>query len=198
MSSGSFSRALSMVIFSSSGMSLAMRSVSAKLMPSARPTSRTAALAFMVPKVVIWATRSCAVLLGHVADHLQAAAFAEVHVDIRHADAFDVQEALEQEVVGQGVEVGDLERPGHQRPGGRAAPRTHRDALVLGPVDEVLHDEEIGREAHVLDDLELVFQAVPVGLPRPPRRCMAARRLVRPSRAMRSNSSSMLTPSGRS
>ena len=58
MSSGSFSRAMSSVMPSSSGTSLAMRSVSAKLMPSARPTSRMAALAFMVPKVVIWATRS--------------------------------------------------------------------------------------------------------------------------------------------
>ena len=56
--SGSASRALLMVILRSSGTSLAMRSVSAKLMPRARPTSRTTPLAFMVPKVVIWATLS--------------------------------------------------------------------------------------------------------------------------------------------
>ena len=58
LSSGSRTRALSMVILSSSGMSLAMRSVSPKVMPRARPTSRTTALAFMVPNVVIWATAS--------------------------------------------------------------------------------------------------------------------------------------------
>ncbi len=58
-SSGSRSRALAMVIFrSSEGMSLAIRSVSAKVMPRARPTSLMTALAFIVPKVVICATES--------------------------------------------------------------------------------------------------------------------------------------------
>ena len=34
------------------------------------------------------------------------------------------------------------------------------DAVVLGVLDEVPHDEEVGAEAHVGDDLELVGQAV--------------------------------------
>ena len=36
--------------------------------------------------------------------------------------------------------------------------------MVLGPVDELLHDEEVAGEAHLKDDLELVLQAVAVGL----------------------------------
>ena len=46
-------------------------------MPRARPTSRIAALAPSVPKVMICATRSCAVALGDVADHLVAAVVGE-------------------------------------------------------------------------------------------------------------------------
>ncbi|KAF5035124.1 hypothetical protein DSECCO2_588920 [anaerobic digester metagenome] len=105
-----------------------------------------------------------AVVLGDVADDLMAAAFAEVHVDIGHAHALDIEEALEKEVVRHGVEVGDAQRIRHQRPGRRTAPRPDGDVVVLGPVDEVLDDEEIAREAHLLDDVELELQAVPVFL----------------------------------
>ena len=47
------------------------------------------------------------VLLADVVDHLAAPLEAEVDVDVRHRDAFRVQEALEQQVVDQGVDVGD-------------------------------------------------------------------------------------------
>ena len=40
-----------------------------------------------------------AVFFGHVLQDLVAAVHAEIHVDIRHADAFGVQEPLEQQVV---------------------------------------------------------------------------------------------------
>ena len=93
-----------------------------------------------------------------------AAALAEVHVDIGHAHPFDVQEALEKQVVGQGVQVGDAQRIGDQGAGRRTAPRPHRDAVVLGPVDEVLDDEEIARKAHLPDDVEFEFEPVPVFL----------------------------------
>ena len=105
-----------------------------------------------------------AVGVHHMLDDLGAAAFAEVHVDIGQGDALGVEEALEKQIVGQGVQVGDAQRPGHQRTGGRTAARAHGDAVVLGPVDELLHDEEVAGEAHLKDDLELVLQAVAVGL----------------------------------
>ena len=50
-----------------------------------------------------------AVLLGHVADHALAAAHGEVDVDVRHRHALGVQEALEQQVVAQRVDVRDLQ-----------------------------------------------------------------------------------------
>ncbi len=98
--------------------------------PRTRPTSRSTPFAASVPKVMICATRSRAVLLVDVLDHLAAAAHAEVDVDVGHADALGIEEALEQQVVAQRVDVGDAQRVGDQRAGGRAAPGPDRDAAL--------------------------------------------------------------------
>jgi len=55
-----------------------------------------------------------AVLAGDVVDDLVAPIHAEVDVEVGHRHAFRVEEALEQQVVRQRVEVGDAERPRHQ------------------------------------------------------------------------------------
>jgi hypothetical protein len=91
---------------------------------------------------MIWATWSRRTLL-HVADHLVAPVLAEVDVEVRHRHAFGVQEALEQQREAQRVEVGDGQRPGHQRPGARAAARPDRNAMRLRPLDEVGNDQEV-------------------------------------------------------
>ena len=62
-----------------------------------------------------------AVLLGDVIDHALAALDGEVDVDVGHRLAARVEEALE-EVVLDRVDVGDLERVGGERAGGRARP----------------------------------------------------------------------------
>ena len=73
--------------------------------------------------------RLAPVLLLHVADHPLAAADREVDVDVGHRLARRVQEALEQQVVGERVEVGDVERVGDDRAGRRAAPGADRDPV---------------------------------------------------------------------
>ncbi len=103
-----------------------------------------------------------AVALLHVADHPLAALDAEVDVEIRHRDALGVQEALEQQAEAQRVEVGDEQRPCHQRAGAGAAARSHRDVVVLGPLDEVGDDQEVARELHRHDDVELEGEALAV------------------------------------
>ena len=50
-----------------------------------------------------------AVLRGDVVDHLVAAVFGEVDVDVGHLAAFEVQEALEDEAVLERIDVGDAE-----------------------------------------------------------------------------------------
>ena len=62
---------------------------------------------------------------------------------------------LEQQVVLQRVEAGDVERVRHQRAGPRPAPRADRAAVVLCPVDEVGDDQEVAGEAHLQDRVDL-------------------------------------------
>ncbi len=86
-----------------------------------------------------------AVLLGDVADHLAAPALVEVDVEVGHGRTFGVEEALEDQSVRHRVEVGDAQGVGAHRTGAGAASGTHPDAVVLGPVDEVGHHQEIPR-----------------------------------------------------
>src|SRR5207247_1223815 len=62
-----------------------------------------------------------AVFLGHVADHLLAPFDGEVAVDVRHRDAPDVQEPLEDQPVLERVEVRDPEGVRDQASGRAAA-----------------------------------------------------------------------------
>ncbi len=96
------------------------------------------------------------VALGRVTDHLVAVPRVEVHVDVGHRHTARVEEALEQQVVAHRVEVGDPQRVGDRTPRGRAATGADADAAVLGVLDQVPRDQEVRREPHVADDLELV------------------------------------------
>ena len=99
-------------------------------------------------------------LVHRVAHHLAAPTLVEVEVDVGGAHALGVEEALEQQAVLDGVEVGDLEDVGQQRPGGRATARPDRDLLLLGPAHEVADHEEVAGEAHLRDDPQLELDAV--------------------------------------
>ena len=55
------------------------------------------------------------------------------------------------------VEVGDAHRVRDDRAGRGAAAGADRDAVVLGPHDEVGDDEEVAREPHLDDDVHLVL-----------------------------------------
>jgi hypothetical protein len=89
------------------------------------------------------AHRVLAVLALDVVDDAVAVGLAEVDVEVGHRHPLGVQEAFEQQLILQGIEVGDLQRIGHQRSRARATPRPHRATVVLGPVDEVAHDQEV-------------------------------------------------------
>ncbi|OQC27920.1 MAG: hypothetical protein BWX71_01111 [Deltaproteobacteria bacterium ADurb.Bin072] len=91
----------------------------------------------------------------HVLDDLIPAVLAEIHIDIRHAPAFWVEEPFEQQVPPDGVDVGDPQAVGSERTRCAAPAGANRDTVVLGILDVVGNDEEIARETHGLDDLEL-------------------------------------------
>ena len=75
---------------------------------------------------------------------------------MRHA--LGIQEALEQQLVLQRINVGDAQRVGHQRTGGRTAARSHGNVVLLRVADEVPDDQEVSGELHLLDDGEFARQ----------------------------------------
>jgi hypothetical protein len=83
----------------------------------------------------------------HVVDDLAAAAHAEVDVEVGRRDALGVEEALEEQLEAERVEVGDAEQVGDDAAGAGTAAGADGDAVLLGPVDEIPDDEEIVDEA---------------------------------------------------
>ena len=79
-------------------------------------------------------------------DHPVAAGHAEIHVEVGHGYPFGIEKALEKQVVGDGVQVCNLQRVGHQRPSAGTASRSHRDTLLFRPANEVHHDQKITRK----------------------------------------------------
>ena len=100
------------------------------------------------------------VLLGDVVDHAVAAADGEVDVGVGHRLAARVEEALEEQVVADRVDVGDVEAVGDEAACGGAAAGPDADAVALRERDEVPDDQEVVDEAHLADRLELVAKAL--------------------------------------
>ncbi len=86
-----------------------------------------------------------------VLDDLAATVHAEVDVDIRHRDALGVEEALEEQLVLERIDVGDLHDVGDKRSGGRATAGAYRDSLLFGVTDKVPHNHEIAGKLHLFD-----------------------------------------------
>ncbi len=81
---------------------------------------------------MICETRS-GVLVGHVLDDAIAAFHAEVHVEVGHRDALGIQEALEQQVVRERIDIRNAEAVRHERARAGAAARPHRHPVVASP-----------------------------------------------------------------
>ena len=54
-----------------------------------------------------------AVLLRDPVEHVRTPVIVKVHVDIRHGDTVGVEEALEEEVIANGVDICDAEAVGY-------------------------------------------------------------------------------------
>ena len=142
-----------------SGTNFATLSASAKGIAMARAMSRTPERALIWCIVTIWPTLFLPYFSRDVLDDLVAPVHAEVDVEVRHADALGVEEALEEQLVGDRIDVRDAQAVGDERARARAAARPDGDAVVLGVADEVPHDEEVAREVHLRDDAELELEA---------------------------------------
>src|SRR5439155_15348658 len=94
-----------------------------------------------------------AVLRGDVVDDAVASVDREVDVHVGHRLPAGVEEALEEQVVLDRVDVGDLEAVGDERAGGGAAAGPDLDAVALGEGDEIPDDQEVVGEAELADRL---------------------------------------------
>ena len=101
-----------------------------------------------------------AVLVGHVVDHAVATVDGEVDVDVGHRLPTRVEETLEQELVADRVDVGDAEAVGDERSRCGAAAGADADPASPRERDEVRHDQEVVREAHLPDRLQLERETV--------------------------------------
>ena len=95
--------------------------------------------------------------LVDVLDDLVAARRAEVDVHVRHLVARRVEEALEEQLVRDGVGVGDAQHVADDAVAGGAAARVV-DAAAQRELDDVAHGEEVLGEAKLLDDPELALE----------------------------------------
>ena len=84
----------------------------------------------------------------------------EVHVYIRHADTVRIEESLEQELVFDRVQIGDPEAVGDYGTGCGATARAHHRAHCACRGNIVLNYEEVVREAHSANGLELEIDAL--------------------------------------
>ena len=73
-----------------------------------------------------------AVLAADVLDDLAAAVHAEVDIDIGHGDALGVEEALEEQLVLERVDVGDLHAVGDEGAGGGTTAGADGDVTARG------------------------------------------------------------------
>src|SRR5262249_48054545 len=100
---------------------------------------------------------SLAVLLPHVVDDLVAPLLAQVDVDVGRLVTAGVEEPLEQEIVFNWIDVTQIEQVAAERAAG-GPPGRAGDLALSGEADEVPDDEEVGGEAHAVDDRQLVLE----------------------------------------
>ena len=100
-----------------------------------------------------------AVFFAYVFNHAPAIILTEIDIEVGHRYPFRIQEALKEQRITQGVKIGNTERVSNQRPGARTPPGADRDAIFLGPVNEIGNDQEVAGELHANDRIGLDLQA---------------------------------------
>ena len=97
------------------------------------------------------------VLLNDVVDDLLTPVVLEVHVNVGHFLAFEVEETLEYEPVRERVHVGNAQTVEGKACGGAS---THReeDVVLANEPGDVPHDQEVVVEASLSYDFEFVLE----------------------------------------
>ena len=96
-----------------------------------------------------------AILTTHIVQHFSSTAIFEIGIDIRQRYTVRIEETLEQEVILQRVQIGDLQTVGYYRSGCTTTTRAYRHVqFFAGSADEIHNDEEISRKTHLDDGVQ--------------------------------------------
>src|SRR5690554_1714358 len=101
-----------------------------------------------------------AIFFSYPSKHLSATLIIKVNINIRHRDTVGIKESLKKEVIFQRVDVSNPETICNCRPGCRTSSRTNCNIHFPRCIYEVLHNQEISRESHILDCVKLKLQAL--------------------------------------
>src|SRR5205807_4511345 len=99
-----------------------------------------------------------AVLLRDIVDDAIASVDGKVDVHVGHRLAAGIEEALQEQVVLDRVDVGDFEAVGDERAGGGAAAGADLNAVALGKGVEVTDAQEVVGQAELADRLQIELE----------------------------------------
>ena len=102
------------------------------------------------------------VFAAHIVNHAPAARVRHINIQVRHTYAVRVQKAFKQQFVLDRVHARNIHTVRHQRAGAGAAPRAYGNIVRAGPVDKVLHNQEVAVKPHGNNYIKFKFQLLPI------------------------------------
>ena len=102
------------------------------------------------------------VFFKEVVKHLIAVGPAKVNVEVRWIFTVEVDEALKVEIQLHRIHIGDPQAVGHHRVGPGASAHMVKIS-AMGKADDVVVDQKIGHKTLLLDQLQLLFNALADG-----------------------------------
>ena len=93
-----------------------------------------------------------AIFISRVLNHLVAITRVEVHIDVGHRNTAWVKEPLEQQIVFDWIQIGDLQAVGNGATGGRPSAGANSNVLFARITDQIPNDEKVRAESHVGND----------------------------------------------
>ena len=103
-----------------------------------------------------------AVLPRHIVDDLPPALLTEIRIKVRHGYPLRIQKTLKNQGILHRVNLCDVHTVGGNGACAGASAGSHGDALILGPADEVRHNQEVLHIAHLFNHADLIVQTLPI------------------------------------
>ena len=90
--------------------------------------------------------------------HLLSLIGSKINVYIGHGDSVGIKESFKYQIILNGIDLRYLKAVRNKASRSASSSRSYAYIMGFGIIDEIPHDEKIGRKAHVTDDTQLVIQ----------------------------------------